>query len=269
MMNRIDPQQLGGRIRKIRVEHGYSQADIAKMLQVSRSSVVQMEKGKRQISVIELALLSDFLGFSMDHFLTQSYELPSESLVTEEPEIEMEKVTIRDSTPRLNRAKLEAVFLYLIEYCGAKPRMEISLLLNMLYFCDFNHYELHEEQLTGLLYTKQAHGPTPQNISPILKEMEAKEKLHKVKCSHRGIPQYRYLPGVGANLKKLDAAEKEVIDRVIGQFSDWPSKALNHYVQADIPYRATPSGEPIDYELAFYRRPPYSVRIYDEDWSEE
>jgi transcriptional regulator with XRE-family HTH domain len=269
MSNRLSPQQVGGRIRRIREENGYSQEDIAKMLQVSRSSVVQMEKGNRQISVIELTLLSDFLGFSMDQFLTRPYEKSSESLVAEEPEIEIEKVAMRDSVPKLKRSKLDTVILYLTEKCGAKPRMEISLLLNLLYFCDFNHFELHEEQLTGLLYTKQPHGPSPENISPILKEMETGEKLHKIKSSYKGIPHYKYLPGVDANLMKLSAAEKEVIDRVIGQFSGWPSKALSHYAQDDMPFRATKSGEPIDYDLVFYRRPPYSVRVYDEDWSEE
>ncbi len=263
MTNRLNPRQIGGRIRRIRVENGYSQEDIAKMLQVSRSSVVQIEKGNRQISVIELTLLSDFLGFSMDQFLTESYGIPSDTLVVEEPEIE--KVVMRDSVPKLNRSKLETVILYITGSCGAKPRMDISLLLNMLYFCDFNYYELHEEQLTGLLYTKQSAGPSPENISPILKEMENEEKLYRIKCSYKGIPHYKYLPGVQADLMKLNAAEKEVIDRVIELYSGWPSRALNNYAREDMPSRATQTGESINYELVFYRKPPYSVRIYDED----
>ena len=99
--------------------------------------------------------------------------------------------------------------------------------------------------------------------------METGEKLHKIKSSYKGIPHYKYLPGVDANLMKLSAAEKEVIDRVIGQFSGWPSKALIEYTRDDMPLRATQPGESIEYELVFYRKPPYSVRVYDEDWSEK
>ncbi len=269
MTNSLTPQQIGRRIRRIRVENGFSQEDIAKMLQVSRSSVVQIEKGNRQISVIELTILSDLLGFSMDQFLSGSYRATSETVVANEPEMEMEKVAMRDSVPKLNRLKLETVILYMTESCGAKPRMDISLLLNMLYFCDFNYYELHEEQLTGLLYTKQSAGPSPENITPILKEMENEEKLHRIKSSYKGIPHYKYLPGVQADLMKLSAAEKEVIDRVIEQYSGWPAKALSNYAREDMPLRATQPGESIEYELVFYRKPPYSVRIYDEDLSEK
>ena len=135
--------------------------------------------------------------------------------------------------------------------------------------CDFNHFELHEEQLTGLLYTKQPSGPSPEKITPILKEMENAAKLHRIKSSYKGIPHYKYLPGVNPDLKKLSAAEKGVIDHVIEHYSGWPARALSNYACEDMPLRATKTGEPIDYELVFYRKPPYSVRIYDEDWSKQ
>ena len=60
----------------------------------------------------------------------------------------------------------------------------------------------------------------------------------------------------------------EVIDRVLAQFSPWPANALSAYTMEEMSLRATKEGEAIDYELAFYRRPPHSVRIYDEDWYE-
>ena len=129
--------------------------------------------------------------------------------------------------------------------------------------------ELHEEQLTGLLYKKQPAGPSPEKINPILKEMENEAKLHRIKSNYRGIPHYKYLPGVQADMKKLSAAEKGVIDHVIERYSGWPARALSSYAREDMPLRATQPGEVIDYELVFYRKPPYSVRIYDEDWSEE
>jgi hypothetical protein len=32
-----------------------------------------------------------------------------------------------------------------------------------------------------------------------------------------------------------------------------------------MPWKATNDGEVIDYELVFYREPPYSVRTYNDD----
>lgn len=31
------------------------------------------------------------------------------------------------------------------------------------------------------------------------------------------------------------------------------------------PWKATKDGDEINYELVFYRRPPYSVRVYEEE----
>jgi len=70
---------------------------------------------------------------------------------------------------------------------------------------------------------------------------------------------------VKPNLKNLKASEKDVIDKVIEQYSDWSASAISDYSHKDMPWLATKDGETIDYELAFYRESPYSVRTYDED----
>ncbi len=266
-MNRqLTPQQLGKKLKGIRMESGFSQEDIARMLQISRSSVVQIEKGNRQISAIELSMLSEALGFSADEFLSAEYEASTTMSIVEEPDVETDLDVMRDSVPKLKRVKLETVILYITGRCGALPRMDVNLLINLLYLCDFNHYELHEEQLTGLLYTKQTYGPSPENITGILKEMEKDGKLQRFKGNYKGIPLIKYLPGVHPNLMNLSAAEKEVIDRVLEQFSHWPASALNAYTRDEMPLKATKQGEVISYELAFYREQGHSVRIYDDDW---
>ena len=262
----ISAEKIGRRIRNFRKQKGLSQEDIATILQIPRSSVVQMEKGNRQISVVELVLLSESFGFSIDKFLSSNYKEPSGFAVVEEPEIESEITKMRDSKPVLKRAKLETVLLYITGQCGAKPNMDERLLMYLLYFCDFNHYEIHEEQLTGALYTKQTFGPSPEHVPGIIKEMEKAKILQRFKSSCSGKPCIKYLPGISADLMKISAAEKEVIDRVVEQFSGWPASALCDYSREDMPVRATKQGEPIAYELVFYRRPPYSVRIYEADY---
>jgi transcriptional regulator with XRE-family HTH domain len=267
MTKQSSPNHLGKKLKTIRTKHGFSQEDIARMLNISRSSVVQIEKGNRQISVLELGMLSEALGFSVDRFLSTKYESSGPMNIVEEPDVETDLELERDAVPKLRKTKLETVILYITGKCGALPKMDVNLLSNLLYFCDFDHYELHEEQLTGLSYTKQAFGPSPANIKEILSKMEEDGKLQRFKGRYNGIPLIKYLPGVEANLLKLSAAEKEVIDHVLGKFAHWPARALNAYSREEIPYKATKQGEVIHYELAFYRKPPYAVRIYDEDWS--
>ena len=72
-----------------------------------------------------------------------------------------------------------------------------------------------------------------------------------------------------ADLKELKASETEVIDRVIEQMSDWSAAAISQYSHKDMPWIASKEGEIINYELAFYREAPFSVRNYGEEHEEQ
>jgi transcriptional regulator with XRE-family HTH domain len=74
MTARLSPKQIGKRIVELRKLKGYSQEDLAKFLEIPRSSVAQMELGNRNVSVIELIKLSDALGFSLDKLLAKEYK---------------------------------------------------------------------------------------------------------------------------------------------------------------------------------------------------
>lgn len=267
MANTLTPEEIGSKLKSIRKQKGFSQEDIARILKIPRSSVVQMEKGNRNISLIEMNKLSETLGFSIDSFIRGDYKIPSDLSIVAEPEIDSDIAAVRDSIPGLKKGKLETLLLYITSQCGAKTNMDVNLLLSLLYFCDFNFYEIHEEQLTGLLYKKESFGPSPTLALSLINELENEKKLLSFKSSYAGVPHIKYFPGAIANLKLISAAEKEVIDRVIEQYSDWPANRLNSYAREDMPWKATEPGEAIDYELVFYRRPPYSVRIYEEDFA--
>ena len=226
----------------------------------------QMEKGKRQINAIELGKLSAILGFSIDQLLSSQYENENTQLIAEEPELISEVQLMRKSEPGLKKQKLENLILYITQKAGALPRMEVNVLSVLLYFCDFNYYENHEEHFTGLSYTKRPSGPSPDILPDILSEMEENGKILKVKSAYSGIPHQKYLPLLHANLKELNAAEKAVCDDVLERFAHWPASALNAMAMEEMPYKASDQGQLISYELAFYRRLPGSVRIYDEDW---
>jgi Zn-dependent peptidase ImmA (M78 family)/transcriptional regulator with XRE-family HTH domain len=59
----IDRKQLGSRLRRIREGRGRTQEDVAALLGIPRSSVVQIESGNRSVDSLELMKLSEELGF--------------------------------------------------------------------------------------------------------------------------------------------------------------------------------------------------------------
>ena len=60
-----------------------------------------------------------------------------------------------------------------------------------------------------------------------------------------------------------------MIDKVIEQLSDLSASAISNYSHKDMPWMASKEGEEINYELAFYREAPYSVRNYGDEIEEQ
>ncbi|WP_293875636.1 type II toxin-antitoxin system antitoxin SocA domain-containing protein [Flavobacterium sp.] len=262
MKFQISQVLVGQRVVELRKRKQFSQEDLAKMVGISRPSLTQIELGKRSLNIMELQKFAQVLGFSLDDFMSEDFS----SETVDFSEVEKEKSSKeRISVPSLKIGKFKNILLYILERCAGKPNVGETVLYKLLYFSDFNYYELYEEHLTGTNYRKLPYGPVPQNIDTIVNNMIENNQIQRFKTEYHGFPQTRYLPLEKADLTDLLASEKEVIDRVIEQMSDWSASAVSNYSHKDVPWMASKDGEEINYELAFYREPPFSVRNYEED----
>jgi transcriptional regulator with XRE-family HTH domain len=261
-------KQIGQRITELRKMKGLSQEDLAKSVKISRPSLAQIELGNRSLDVLELQKLSLVLEFSLDDFMSKDFSADN-YLESQDPDLKevkkAKKEEERISLPTFQVNKFKNVLLYLLERCAGKPNVGETVLYKLLYFSDFNYYELYEEHLTGAKYRKLPYGPVPQKLDAIIGQMIEKGQLQRVKTRYHGFPQIRYLPLEKADLRALRASEKEVIDRVIEQMSDWSAAAISNYSHKDMPWLASNEGEEINYELAFYREAPFSVRNYGDE----
>ncbi|MBK9736520.1 MAG: DUF4065 domain-containing protein [Saprospiraceae bacterium] len=260
---KLSQKQIGQRITELRKMKGLSQEDLAKNVKISRPSLAQIELGNRSVDILELQKFSLILEFSLDVFMSKDFSAIQDVDVKEEKRAKKEEERI--SVPTLQVNKFKNVLLYILERCAGKPNVGETVLYKLLYFVDFNYYELYEEHLTGAKYHKLPYGPVPQKLDTIIGQMIENGQLQRVKTEYRGYPQTRYLPLEKADLTELRASEKDVIDRVIEQMSDWSAAMLSNYSHGDKPWKASKDGEDINYELAFYRRPPYSIRVYEDD----
>jgi transcriptional regulator with XRE-family HTH domain len=265
---KLSQKQIGQRITELRKMKGLSQEDLARSVKISRPSLAQIELGNRSVDILELQKLSLILEFSLDAFMSKDFTPDSyqKSEDDEGKEAKKEKKEEeRISVPTLQVSKFKNILLYILERCAGKPNVGETVLYKLLYFSDFNYYELYEEHLTGAKYRKLPYGPVPQQLDTIIGQMIKKGQLQRIKTAYHGYPQTRYLPLEKADLTELRASEKEIIDRVIEQMSDWSAAMLSNYSHGDKPWKASKDGEEINYELVFYRRPPYSIRFYEDD----
>lgn len=245
-------KELAKRIKEYREDLDMTQADLAGKVGLERMTITQIESGNREITSLELLKFAKVFSVSADE------------IFKEEKEDTLSKLSAIHA-PKFNREKFEQVLLYILEKCGARPNVGETVLYKLLYFADFNFYELHEEFLTGASYRKIQHGPAPCEITDVIKEMIKENKIKKVVTEYFGKPQKKYLPLVEADLSKLSASEKEVIDQVITGLSGLNASAISEHSHKDVPWEITKEKEIINYDSVFYRTSPYSIRSYEEE----
>ena len=261
-VNNLD-NLLSKRIRSIREQLGYSQERLAELLGISRVTVSQMEAGRRKLSASDLKKLSDILEIPADYLLNPE----------KEPEVVIQGVRenkepiqqIRISVPQEKVDKFKEILLYILNKVGAKPNIGQTVLYKLLYFMDFDYYEQYEEQLIGARYQRNHYGPTPMEFAKIVQRMEEDGDLTEVKNQYFEHSQTKYLARRVPNLSVLSGRELQVVEDVLGRLSDKNATEISEYSHGDVPWLATEEGQVIDYELAFYRTPPYSRRQYTED----
>jgi len=255
----LTQKDLGERIARLRKLKGFSQENLAKSIQMSRSSLAQLELGNRSMDVLELQKIAQVLSFSLDDFMAK--ELPPrnyDEILESKSSVQEERVSV----PSFQVGKFKNVLLYILERCAGKPNVGETVLNKLLYFSDFNHFEVYEEHLTGAKYRKLPFGPVPQNLESILTQMIELKQIQRVKTEFHGYPQTRFLPLVKSDLTQMKASEKQILDQVIDQMSDWSASTISNYSHLDLPWLASKEGEEINYELVFYREAPFSVRNY-------
>jgi transcriptional regulator with XRE-family HTH domain len=264
---KLSQKQIGQRIAELRKMKGLSQENLAKSVKISRPSLAQIELGKRSVDVLELQRLSMVLSFSLDDFVSNDFTVSHD--VEGKAESKSKLTEERISVPTLKVNKFKNVLLYILERCAGKPNVGETVLYKLLYFSDFNYYEMYEEHLTGAKYRKLPFGPVPQKLDTIVAQMMEKGMIQRIKTEYYEKMQTRYIPLSKADLTELKASEKEVIDKVIEQLSDMSASAISNYSHKDMPWMASKEGEEINYELAFYREAPYSVRNYGDEIEEQ
>jgi transcriptional regulator with XRE-family HTH domain len=188
---KLSQKQIGQRITELRKMKGLSQEDLAKSVKISRPSLAQIELGNRSVDILELQKLSLILQFSLDDFMSKDFSASQDIDGIDEKKAKKEEERI--SVPTLHISKFKNVLLYILERCAGKPNVGETVLYKLLYFSDFNYYELYEEHLTGAKYRKLPYGPVPQKLDTIIGQMIEKGQLQRVKTEYRGYPQTRYL----------------------------------------------------------------------------
>src|SRR5208337_3154989 len=162
----------------------------------------------------------------------------------------------------LNLPKFKQVLHYIIHNCGCAPNVGKTVLWKILYFSDFDYYELFEEYLTGETYYKLPRGPAPGDFDAAITELTRDGKIESVGSKFGKYDQKRFISCDKPDVSLLSAVELQHIENTISKYSHMNASQISALSHADLPYIASKDNEPIKYELVFYRDPHMSVREY-------
>lgn len=165
----------------------------------------------------------------------------------------------------VNLPKFKQVLHYIIHNCGCAPNIGKTVMWKILYFSDFDYYELFEEPLTGETYFKLPHGPAPSDFDFAISELIQERKVEAVDSKFGKYDQKRFLSCEKPDVSLLSATELQHIENTISKYSHMNASQVSAISHADLPYIATNDNQLIDYELVFYRDPQMSVREYQND----
>ena len=252
-------------LKYLREEQSLSQDDLTSALGLSRQTISKYENGETNFTLDIIKKLSQFFDVDYSCFMDNKLPVRPEYNIIEGKKA-TEEQEIRIDIPQENISKFKQVLLYILNKVGAKPNVGQTVIYKLLYFIDFDYYEIFEEQLMGLKYIKNTYGPTPIDFAKLIQEMEKDGELEEVKTKYFNKDQTKYLPIKEPNLSLLSGQEIKHIDDELARLSDMTAKELSEYSHKDIPWIGANMGEIMDYEAVFYRNDDTSRREYVEEY---
>lgn len=265
MRSNLTTSQTGMVIKKLRTQKNISQDQLAQFLAIPRTSISQIENGGRELSFVEFQKILTLFEVSFEEFVAS---------------IEPIKKTSSQKNKGINKGikfdseKFKQLLLYILQKCGSRPNVGETVLYKLLYFCDFDYFEIFEKPLTGMKYKKMQFGPIPNQtcFNSVIHEMRQSGMLEKVTRPYvNDTIQTRYLNFVEADLSvfgtDIDKMIKTV-DSVIERFSGMSARQIEDHSHRDYPWQIHAFDEEIDYSTVFFRSGEFANRDYDNMWEQ-
>lgn len=159
---------------------------------------------------------------------------------------------------KFNKMKYITILTYIITQCEDKHNFGKTVLNYILYFIDFNYYEIWGRSLTNETYKKSKKGLiVSTHFNEVIKELVRFNLLftRKEDYFHRKINKY-YITKFGTN--SISYFEKMVADDVIKKLANFNARDISEYACSDSPYILANFNENLNYYDVVYRDENYS-----------
>lgn len=167
--------------------------------------------------------------------------------------------------PLTNIEKYKQVLHYIVHNAGGMKNVGKTVIYKMIYFSDFDHYEQHENSITGETYRKIGKGPAPCHFRDISKILKKEKKIRVDRLPYWGRKQHKYTSLKEPSTDLISESELTTIKTAIQKLLTKNASKASTYSHEDIPWIATNNKKIINYNLVFYRTPEFATKTYPDE----
>ena len=219
-------QSLGKRIRKLRNSRGLSQTDVASSLKISRPSYIEVEKGKKELTLSQFKILAGLLRVS-----------------AEDLQFDSARGVVNDAL----MPKFKQVILNCIKFGSDKDDGKITKtkLAKLVYLSEFKWFYDNLKPLTGLVYKKLPQGPVANEYFRAIDEL-FEEKSINIEAKGSA---FMLSLNENASHSLLNPKEISTISLVSKKWQKNNTQQVVDFTHKQLPWKICQLGESIPYEL--------------------
>lgn len=220
-------------LKEIRTKNGLTQDDLARVIGVSRTTVGDIERGKRDIELGELFDLAEYLGVDAADLINKSAK----------PDSRLEKY---------REMLLQTALSYQRKTGKDIPK---TFLAKLVYLADFAWFYEHLEPMSGMRYRRRAYGPVADEYYAALGRLVEDGSIQ----TRQGRQAQWY--SVNGNhpepfiAQYLSVQETELIDCVVEKWKDANTAQIVEFTHAQLPWQICSPDEVIPYSLITQEEP--------------
>ena len=229
--NLIKKLAIGQNIRQIRQDRHLTQDELAKIIGVSRSRVIDIEKGKRDLKTQELGQLADFLGVGIDDLLSQSPP---------------------------NEAKYRDMIMLALQYYQQINQQDApkTFLAKLVYLADFAWYYDHLKPMSGFKYRRLPYGPVTDVYFRVIDELRDEGRIGlKIKPTSSGNEAQLIAAKGDFRPQHLSLKEKQLIKNVVTKWQGRSTQEIVDFTHQQLPWQICRPDEYIPYSLITQEEP--------------
>ena len=160
---------------------------------------------------------------------------------------------------KLNKSKYIQILFYILSQSYNKPHFGKTVLCTILYFIDFNYYEIYGELLMKETYVKSKKGIEPKHFHEITEELISRKQLFLRKENYYNRKIHKYYLLIIPNVK-LNENELKVINSSINRLIDNNASTISKYAKKDPPVNMANLGDNLECKYVSSRDHEYSFK---------